>query len=87
MKVYYINAKLEKIPFEYSEYYKDCSFFTVDKQWTQLPQVLDEIFNSDNGEKNLNMHKKMLQLWEDRFSEKAVANNIISIIKNPASYF
>lgn len=32
MKVYYINAKLEKIPFEYSEYYKDCSFFTVDKQ-------------------------------------------------------
>lgn len=29
----------------------------------------------------------MLQLWEDRFSEKAVANNIISIIKNPASYF
>tara|TARA_R110002074_G_scaffold69755_6_gene162368 strand:+ start:190 stop:1089 length:900 start_codon:yes stop_codon:yes gene_type:complete len=69
----------EKLP--EAEYYKDCPFYIVDKQWTRLPQILDEIFNPDNEEKNLNMHKKMLQLWEDRFSEKAVANNIVSIVK------
>jgi len=69
-----------------AQYYEDSSFYMANHDWTNLPQILNEIFDAANKEKTLNTHKKMLQLWEDRFSEKAVANNIISIIKNPASY-